>query len=95
MLPVRMLFVKWRSARVCPARQHLPKGAGGAHADSLAMCAGQCVSRTRRSRSVGQSRHVARPFNAALVFLIQLLGGEGKGEVREQGTGYREQGRGN
>ena len=34
-------------------------------------------------------------ITAALVFLIQLLGGEGKGEVRGQGTGYREQGRGN
>ena len=46
----------------------------------------------------GQSNNRdSRPVSitAALVFLIQLLGGEGKGEVRGQGTGYREQGRGN
>ena len=29
-------------------------------------------------------------ITAALVFLIQLLGGEGKGEVREQGLGNDE-----
>jgi hypothetical protein len=44
------------------------------------------------NRIQGDMRHVrAAGITAALVFFIQLLGGEGKGEV----LGNREQGRGN
>ena len=57
----------------------------------FAMRAGKSPS---SARSDNRDTRPAR-ITAALVFLIQLLGGEGKGEVRGQGTGYREQGRGN
>jgi hypothetical protein len=95
MLPVRMLFVKWRGARVCPARQDLPKGAGGA---SIALL--RCVAATlfpARGGRLQPDNLATWParITAALPFLctsVHLLGGQSKGNLgdRLQGTGNRE-----
>ena len=60
------------------------RGASTARRDRFiavfAICAHECVSSTLHARPVGQSHMRPARLTAALVFLIQLLAGKGKGE---------------